>query len=509
MAAAVSNPRVADAADTRAMPSGDRPVTPVTLVIVGASGDLTRRLLFPAVHRLIALGRIPVSTRIVGYAIDDWSTAAFLDHLRQGVADFGDGVDETAWAAISANTTYVAGDLDASKMAGLVPLVTGPAVIYLALPPALFGPAASALGACGLADESSGWRRLVIEKPFGIDSASAVALQTELTKQWNEGQLYRIDHFLGKDSVQNLMVFRLANRFVESVWNLNSVSQVQITAAETIGLEGRWRYYDKAGALRDMVQNHLMQLFAITAMEPPSVWEPEVLREHKVEVLRSVRRAAPADIGQSAVRGQYTAGVEAGLAVGASDAAPVVGYLEEENIAPTSTTETYAAVRLWVDNWRWQGVPFYLRSGKRMSGDVTEIALELRPPPTALFGAEPAPGNWIVLRLRPDETIEIHAVAKKAGLGLATEQIVLTATDQAAGGSEYSAYEQLILDALAGDRSMFIRGDEAAQAWAIVQPVIDAWSAGGVPAPYASGTDGPPAPNGFFTEGRQWRSIER
>ena len=200
MAAAVSNPRVADAADTRAMPSGDRPVTPVTLVIVGASGDLTRRLLFPAVHRLIALGRIPVSTRIVGYAIDDWSTAAFLDHLRQGVADFGDGVDETAWAAISANTTYVAGDLDASKMAGLVPLVTGPAVIYLALPPALFGPAASALGACGLADESSGWRRLVIEKPFGIDSASAVALQTELTMQWNEGQLYRIDHFLGKDS---------------------------------------------------------------------------------------------------------------------------------------------------------------------------------------------------------------------------------------------------------------------------------------------------------------------
>lgn len=472
---------------------------PATIVILGASGDLTRRLLFPALHRILAEDLLSPNTRLVGFAIEDWTTEAFLDHLYQGVEQFCGGIDAAAWAAIAANTYYVSGDLDVEHLGRLRELVTGPALFYLALPPPLFGQAATALGEVGFADQSSGWRRLVIEKPFGTDTASAVALQAQLRIHWAEDQLLRIDHFLGKDTVQNMLVFRLANRFIESVWNVNNIVQVQITAAETLGLEGRWRYYDGAGALRDMLQNHLMQLFALTAMEPPSVWSADVLREHKVEVLRSVRVIRPEDVEMSAIRGQYGAGEIEGKTV--------VAYNEEENIPPSSTTETFAAIKLVVDNWRWLGVPFYLRSGKRMSGSLTEIALELRPAPSRMFGSERAVSNWIVLRLRPDETIEIQAVAKKAGLGMTTEQVMLSTTDEAAGGPEYSAYEQLLIDAVNGDCSLFIRGDEATEAWRIVQPILDRWSSDGQIPRYASGADGPPPPAGFFDEGRSWRAV--
>jgi glucose-6-phosphate 1-dehydrogenase len=471
----------------------------VTIIILGASGDLTSRLLFPALHRLMASDRLATSTRIVGYAMDDWSTEQFVAHLRDGVERFGDGVDETVWAAIEGTIRYVSGEVDLDHIGALHEFVHGSVLFYLALPPPLFAQAADALGASGYAEDTDGWRRLVVEKPFGNDSASAAALQTSLRTRWREDQILRIDHFLGKDTVQNLLVFRLANRFIEAIWNVNSIAQVQITAAETLGLEGRWRYYDNAGALRDMVQNHLMQLFALTAMEPLSVWEPEMLREHKVEVLRAVRTLS--DPERDAVRGQYSAGTEAGQ--------PVCGYTQEPNIASTSTTETYAAVRLQIDNWRWQGVPFYLRSGKRLAGHVTEIALQLRPPPSSMFPGDDTAGdgNWIVLQLRPDETISIGAVAKTAGLALSTTSIVLTATDTAARGADYSAYELLLLDAVAGDTSLFIRGDEALAAWRIVQPVLDAWTAGGAPVTYRAGGDGPVPPDGFFDFDRAWRPI--
>jgi glucose-6-phosphate 1-dehydrogenase len=475
--------------------------TGLTIVILGASGDLTKRLLFPAIHRLLATRQIEDDTKIVGYALDDLTTEQFVAQLQAGVDQFGGGIDRSTWEKIRAQTTYRRGDFAPDNISALAKDVNANALFYLALPPATFGPAAVALGEAGLADESAGWRRLVIEKPFGTDTTSAAALQAQLRSHWDEKQLYRIDHFLGKDTVQNMLVFRLANRFVESVWNSASISQVQITAAETLGLEGRWRYYDHAGALRDMLQNHLMQVFALTAMEPPSVWDAEVLRDHKVEVLRSVRAMDAEHVGVSTVRGQYRA----------DDANTVLAYAAEPNIAPTSTTETYAALRLWVDNWRWQGVPFYLRSGKRLASDVTEIALELRPAPTKLFPDEGGPTtNWIVLRLRPDETIEIHAVAKQAGLTMDTEPIVLTATDGAAGGGgEYSAYELLILDAIAGDHSLFIRGDEAEQAWAIVQPVLDAWAnpSDTSLALYPSGSEGPEPAPGFFAHGHAWRSL--
>ena len=452
----------------------------------------------------MSTGRIDAKTRLVGFAMDDWTTESFLANLHDGVANFGDGVDETVWAQISATAAYVKGELDATHLGALTPLVTGPAVFYLALPPPLFGTAATALGEVGLSDETSGWRRLVIEKPFGTSVDTATALQAQLRTHWREEQLFRIDHFLGKDTVQNMLVFRLANRFVEAIWNSANIAQVQITAAETLGLEGRWRYYDKAGALRDMIQNHLMQLFALCAMEPPAVWDGEVLRDHKVELLRAVRSIAPEDVNTSAIRGQYVAGT--------INNTNVVSYRAEANIAPTSNTETYAAVKLFVDNWRWQGVPFTLRSGKHLGTNITEIALELRDPPMRLFtsaGLEVSEPNWIVLQLRPNETIQIDAIAKKAGLGLDTERIVLSATDTSAGGADYSAYEQLILDVLMGDPSHFIRGDEAQEAWRIVQPVLDAWTAGGEPLPYAAGTDGPIAPTGFFDHQRGWRTLSQ
>jgi glucose-6-phosphate 1-dehydrogenase len=498
-----------DTADTHDSPDAPAaPNTPAsTLVILGASGDLTRRLLFPAIHRLMALGRLATDTKVVGYAMEEWSTQEFVQRLKEGVDEFGDGVDDAVWDSFAANAEYISGDLTPEKLSALTKVVSGPAVFYLALPPTVFAPAAAALGELGLADEAQGFRRLVIEKPFGTSLESARALQASLRQHWAESQLYRIDHFLGKDTVQNILVFRLANRFVEAIWNASSIAQVQITASETLGLEGRWRYYDEAGALRDMLQNHLMQLFAICAMEPPSVWDGEVARQHRAEVLRSVRRISPEDVATAAVRGQYMPGTIAGE--------PVAGYLEEEHIPSSSTTETYAAIRLFVDNWRWQGVPFTLRSGKRLAGNLTEIALEFRAPPRAVFGRprETAEENsWIVLRIRPDETIEIDAIAKKAGLGLETERVVLSATDAAANLGGYSAYEQLILDALTGDPSLFIRGDEAEEAWRIVQPVLDAWAASGAPAPYASGSDGPPPPEGFFLLPRgempkSWRPL--
>ena len=466
-----------------------------TIVILGASGDLTRRLLFPAIHRLMANGLLDPSTRIIGYAIDTWTTEQFVAHLREGVEQFGGGVDDDVWAKFSATARYSSGNLDAAGLAALAD-ITGPALFYLALPPALFGPAATALGQAGLAQEDAGWRRIVVEKPFGNDLASACALQSELEANWREDQIMRIDHFLGKETVQNMLVFRLANRFVEAIWNSHSIAEVQITAAETLGLEGRWRYYDKAGALRDMLQNHLMQLFALTAMEPPAVWEGDVLRDHKVEVLHAV--APITDLEMQAVRGQYRAGSIAG--------AVVVGYLEEEHIEATSTAETFAALKLYVDNWRWQGVPFLLRSGKRLAGNITEIALRLRPPPKALFDGV-LEENWVVLQLRPDETISIDARAKKAGLGLETERVTLCTTDAAAHGAEYSAYEQLILDAISGQTGSFIRGDEAIAAWRIIQPVLDGWTAGGKPLPYDSGTDGPTPAAGFIPTGSAWRAI--
>ncbi|MEZ5169521.1 MAG: glucose-6-phosphate dehydrogenase [Acidimicrobiia bacterium] len=471
-----------------------------TLAILGASGDLTARLLLPALFRNEKRRQLGDLT-IVGYALENWEPEHFREHVRQALDDFESPVPQDAWNRFSARLDYRSGDMTGPKLAVLDDLIEGPAVFYLALPPGVFAQAAQGLGDAGLHDESAGPRRLVIEKPFGTDLASSRRLEADVSRDWTEDQIFRIDHFLGKETTQNILVFRFANRFLEPVLNSHHVRQIQITASEQLGLEGRYKYYDTSGAMRDMIQNHLMQLFTITAMEPPPLWDARVLRDHKVEVLKSVKPFDTQHLEHRAVRGQYTAG-----RVGNET---VPGYLEEPDIPADSTTETYAAIRLELETWRWKGVPFYLRSGKRLRGGVTEIAIEFEAPPSQLFRetelavCEP---NWLVFRIKPDETIELVAHAKKPGLGLEAHPISLRTQYAADRSSEYDAYDQLLLDVLEGDHTPFLRYDEVEAAWEVVQPLLDAWSSGS-PEAYEAGSDGPAGAGRLLEKGDHWRPL--
>lgn len=468
----------------------------MSVVILGATGDLTRRLLFPAIYHLYAHGEW-VPTSIIGYAMEDWSQDKFCGHIEENLKRFVADFDPAVWAKLKAFVFYQPGDLTADSLSRLKSQVEGPAVFYLGLPPQLFAQAAQGLGQAGLNEEIAGWRRLVIEKPFGWDLASAEELGKSLEPWWKEGQIFRIDHFLGKDTAQNVLVFRFINRLLESIWNGAHIAQVQITYAETLGLEGRWQYYDKAGALRDMLQNHLMQLFALVAMETPSEWNALNLHNHKAEVLRAVRKIGEGEVDRYAVAGQYTSGLIQEKAV--------PGYTQEEGIPQSSTTETFAALKFYVDNWRWHGVPFYLRSGKRMAADYAEIAVQLKPVPLKMFGEGLA--DWLVFRLKPDEALDLVMWAKKPGLELKTEQVILTAPYKKAGEDDYSAYEQLLLDVLKGDQSAFPRFDEVEEAWKIVDPVLKAWSRQS-PQTYAAGSLGPEGQNRLMDSGLAWRGLE-
>lgn len=474
--------------------------TSPTVVILGATGDLTRRLLLPALYRLHVAERIP-QLRILGCAVEDWSRERFQGHVEKSLREFGSSVEPSKWEDLAKRIDYRSGDLTPAGLKPVAEAVRGPAVFYLALPPGLFGQAAKALGVLGLARDAGGWRRLVVEKPFGRDLDSAGKLRRDLHEHWEESQVFRIDHFLGKETVQNLLVFRFANRFLEPLWNTGQVEQVQITVAESLGLEGRYRYYDGAGALRDMIQNHLMQLFTLCAIAPPSVWDADVLREHKVEVLRAVRPIPPQRVGGFAARGQYGAGHAGGRTV--------PGYLEEPGIPADSCTETFAAIKLFVDNWRWKGVPFYLRSGKRLGTDLSEIAIKFRDVPAHLFreaGLATPPANWIVFRIRPDECIDLIALAKRPGLELEARPVTLSTPYRAAGEREYSAYEQLLLDVLEDDRTHFLRYDEVEWAWRVLAPVLEAWREG-TPESYAAGSDGPQGQKALLEPGHVWRPI--
>jgi glucose-6-phosphate 1-dehydrogenase len=365
----------------------------------------------------------------------------------------------------------------------------------------MFADAARSLARARLDGERTGWRRLVIEKPFGTSLESALELNAQLHRDWSEEQIYRIDHYLGKETVQNLLVFRFANRFLDPVLNSHHVAQVQITAAETIGIEGRYRYYDGIGALRDMIQNHLMQLFTLTAIEPPALWDAEVLRSHKVEVLKAVRPVAPEDAAAVASRGQYVSGRVNG--------SQVLGYRDEEGVPDDSETETFAAVKFFVDNWRWKDVPFYLRSGKRLARDVTEIAIQFREPATWLFRETPlehVEPNWLIFRIRPRESVQLTALAKQPGLELETRQVALEAGYARASDQPASAYEQLLLDLLEGDTTPFLRFDEVEWAWRVLQPVLDAWEAG-APELYRSGDEGPRSQHAILEAGHEWRPL--
>lgn len=466
-----------------------------TFVILGASGDLTYRLLMPAVFRLFLAGKW--QSPVLGYAPDDWSPKTFLDRVEEGIREFVHEFDEEKWREFKEQLDYQAGELSARDLGAVAQkLQDQSAIFYLALPPALFGQAAQALADAQLNRAANGFRRLVVEKPFGHDLASAESLREALHQGWPEDQIYRIDHFLGKETAQNLLVFRLTNRFLASIWDAEHIRSVQITYGETLGLEGRWRYYDQAGALRDMLQNHLMQLFTLVAMDPPAVWASEALHNHKTEVLRAVRPISGSTLDASAVRGQYTAG-----RVGSSD---VLGYRQEPHIPVDSRTETFAALKLKVDNWRWRGTPFYLRSGKRLAEDYAEVAIELREVPRGLFGE--GLKNWLVFRMKPDERIDMLVWAKDPGLTLKTRPRVLSTPYRRRDEMEYSAYEQLLLAVVQGDRTPFPRYDEVEEAWRVVDPVLTAWKTG-QPDPYASGSQGPETQDRLMENGDVWRRL--
>src|SRR5262245_37849473 len=469
-----------------------------TLVVLGASGDLAARLLFPALLSLERRERLE-DLKIVGYARQEWSNDQFHENLRASMSPFINDVDKKYFERFVERIDFHGGDISIDSLRSLHGVIEGPAIFYLALPPGVFADAAETIAKAGLSDETSGFRRLVIEKPFGTNLETALALNEQLHTYWREDQIFRIDHFLGKDTVQNILVFRFANRFVEPLLRAAHVDEIQITVGETLGVEGRSRYYDGIGALRDMIQNHLIQMMTISTMEPPALWDAEMIRDHKVEVLKAVR---PLDPESDAVRGQYTAGLIEG--------GPVIGYRAEPGVDPTSRTDTFAALRLHLDTWRWEGVPVMMRSGKRLAAKAHEVAFRFREPPTRLFRHTPlehAEPNWLVFRMSPYERTDLVVRTKQPGLELEARESVLTApyVKEQDAGNEASAYEGLLLDVIEGDHTPFLRFDEVEWAWRIIDPLLKSWAAGS-PEDYIAGSDGPTGQHRFLGPGHAWRS---
>ena len=467
-----------------------RPKRTVELVIFGATGDLNKRKLLPALYELELAGRLFPGLGVVGVGRKSAQEADLAGSITRAAHEQSGGQpDAAALQGLLDRSRYVQATPDAKSLVALAADLAPSTLFHLALPPKLFAQTAQALAEVGLAEETRGFRRLIIEKPFGQDLASAQALNQALYAHWNEEQIYRIDHFLGKETVQNILVFRFANAFFEPLWNNRHLRQVQITVAESVGLEGRAGFYDGVGAMRDMVQNHLMQLLTLTALEPPPRLEAGLLHDEKVKVLRSIRPLEPGAV----VRGQYE------------------GYDHEPGVAPGSRTETFTALRLQLDNWRWTGVPFYLRTGKHMRRKYGEIALQFNSPPQQLFrqhrGAK-RESDWLVIEVQPTDCLNLTLQVKQPGLEIVTHPLTLTAPYTAPGTNELSAYAALILDALGGDRSLFLRYDEVEWAWRIIDPVLKAWAEDGdAPEPYVQGSEGPLAQARILREGDAWRPF--
>ncbi len=506
---------------------GGAATEPCTLVLFGASGDLTQRMVIPAIFRLARRGLLSPEFRLIGYARTTMTDTDFRAKMRTAVLREPRPGDEAAWPEFAARLSYIVGEYDDDKLNGYAELArrleeraggTNAAarrLYYLATPPAQFAPIMKHLGDAALAGvaykpAAGGWARLVIEKPFGHDVASARALNADIERGFDENDIYRIDHFLGKEIVQNVFALRFANGIFEPVWNRNYIDHVQITATETLGMEGRGGYYETAGTMRDMVQNHLLQLCALVALEPPAAWTAKAVRDEKVKALWSVRTIMPGDVDENAVRGQYAVGVVAGERV--------PSYREEQKVAPNSPTETYAALRVHIDNMRWAGVPFYLRSGKRLATRSTEIVVEFKPVPHTPFNPSGALGtvarpNRLVATISPHEAVVLQVVGKRPGQEMQLQSIDLDYcyTLGQAGLELPSAYEHLLLDALRGDPTFFSRQDEVEAAWKIVEPVISKWEverATDFPN-YRSGSSGPSAADELLSrDGRCWHSPE-
>ena len=497
-------------------PSHKEPPPPCAIVIFGANGDLTRRLIVPALYNLAREGLLPQRLALVGVDHNQKTAeelqAALHDFLADSLkkGDDAAAIDDKLWQPIAKSISFLSGDFedDATYEKLKAHLAErdkaenlgGNVLFYLAVADRFFGTIAGKLGKAGLVEQTEGsFRRLIVEKPFGHDLESAKALNACLLKYLKEDQIYRIDHFLGKETVQNIMALRFANGLFEPIWNRDRIDHVQITVAESIGVEGRGNFYEKTGALRDMVPNHLFQLVAMIAMEPPVSFEAEDIRAKKAEMFKAVHPLTLGDV----VRGQYDAG------------AGQIAYRSEPNVAPDSNIETFVAMRILIDNWRWSGVPFYLRTGKRLNTRSTEIAIRFKRAPYALFRDTPVEeldADWLILRVQPDESIRLRFNAKRPGPAMALESVAMEFKykdwfKQAPA----VGYETLIYDCLIGDATLFQRADQVEAAWAVVEPVLKGWEN---VAPrhfpnYSTGSEGPIAANDLLArDGRSWRAIK-
>jgi len=488
-----------------------RGIEPCTFVIFGATGNLARIKLMPALYHLEHAGRLPEGTQILCLGRREWNDDEWRHEVRELLAaKVKPGLVEEVLERFLDRVRYFRADMmERESYLALKQHLQEETcypdnmVFYLAIRPAEFGVVSHYIAEVGLHMEESGWRRLVIEKPFGYDLESAEILNERLHKDYDEHQLFRIDHYLGKGTVQNVMVFRFANLMLEPLWNRNYIDHVQITHSESKGIETRAEYYDSSGALRDMIQSHLLQMLTLVAMEPPASLDAEALRDEKVKVLRSIRPIPQSAVHAHAFRAQYTRGRVNGEKVS--------GYLEEEGVPSNSTTETFAAVKLYIDNWRWRGVPFYLRTGKRMAHNNSMISIRFKRPPQQLFRETPIEQikpNWILLGIQPEEVLRMEIQVKQPGLEMRTCTTQLDATYCGVSERSLDAYEGLLLDVVAGDRSLFLRYDEVSWAWRVVDPILKVWSIErDYIHTYPAGIWGPREANRLFErEEQRWRN---